>query len=235
MNSTIDLHGHTLVGDGTGLGIDNRGGFDHVIIKNGVLDGFANGLDLIGTSYNHLFRLEVRNSGQVFGPGAGFGLVVQFSDHITVSYTNIHDNELIGIVLNGTSESLLFRNVLCNSQFGSGITLGNSTDNFIVSNKIFSHTFDPFVAGIIIDAPNNNRLANNNLTDNSTGISVISGVGNVVKGNEVTNNGIAGILVRDGTSQTLVVMNKTHSNGFFPSPSFPGVDEGIHATGQGLR
>src|SRR5262245_49141750 len=26
---TIDLNGHTLVGDGTGLGIDNRGGFDH--------------------------------------------------------------------------------------------------------------------------------------------------------------------------------------------------------------
>jgi parallel beta-helix repeat protein len=232
---TIDLHGHTLVGDGTGAGIVNDGGFDHVVIKNGVLDGFASGLSLIGASYNHLSRLEVRNSGQVAGFGAGFGIVVQFGDHITISHTIIHDNEQTGILLDTTSDSSLSKNRIFNSQFGSGITLGvNSDNNSIVSNKIFNHTFDAFVAGIVIDGSNNNMLANNNLADNSTGIWVVSGVGNVLESNKATNNGMAGILVLDGTSQTLVVKNKTDSNGFSPSPSFPGVDDGIHATTTGV-
>jgi parallel beta-helix repeat protein len=231
---TIDLHGHTLVGDGTGLGIDNRGGFDHVVIKNGVLDGFASGLDLIGTSYNHLSGLEVRGSGQMLGPGAGFGIVVQLSDHITVSHTIIRDNEQTGIVLDGTSDSFVSRNLMFSSRFGSGITLGNSHNNSIVSNKISNHTFDAFVAGIAVDASNNNMLTNNDLADNSTGILVGSGVGNVIEGNKATSNGMAGILVLDGTSQTLVVKNKTDGNGFSPSPSFPSVDDGIHATTTGV-
>ena len=37
---TIDLNGYTISGDGTGLGIDNTGGYDNVTIKNGTITGF---------------------------------------------------------------------------------------------------------------------------------------------------------------------------------------------------
>jgi len=41
---TVNLNGHTLMGDFTGVGIDNTGGFDHVTIKDGTLVGFTEGI-----------------------------------------------------------------------------------------------------------------------------------------------------------------------------------------------
>src|SRR5262245_54622194 len=124
---TIDLHGHTLFGDGTDAGIVNSGGFDDVVITNGVLDGFTTGVVLQSLSgvisYNLVSRLEIRNSFQAAGPGAGYGIVVQFADHVTISRNNIHDNELTGILLDSTFDSSLSRNTLSNSEFGSGINL----------------------------------------------------------------------------------------------------------------
>jgi parallel beta-helix repeat protein len=42
---TIDLNGHHLFGSGTGAGIDNGAGNQNVTVKNGVITGFANGID----------------------------------------------------------------------------------------------------------------------------------------------------------------------------------------------
>ena len=62
-NITVDLNGHTLTGDGTGVGIDNSGGFAHVSIKNGAIAGFGEGIRSVGASQLKLSGLAVAGCG----------------------------------------------------------------------------------------------------------------------------------------------------------------------------
>jgi len=66
----VDLAGFKLKGDGTGIGVDNTGGFDGVTITNGVIDKFANGVVLTDASTNLLTDLQVKRSVGT-GPGGG--------------------------------------------------------------------------------------------------------------------------------------------------------------------
>lgn len=60
---TVNLNGHTLTGDGTGIGIDNSGGFAHVTIKNGTIAGFGEGIRSVGASQLRLSGLAVVRCG----------------------------------------------------------------------------------------------------------------------------------------------------------------------------
>jgi parallel beta-helix repeat protein len=79
---TIDLNGYTVSGDGTGLGIDNTGGYDNVTIKNGTITGFQEGIRAVGA--NNLEIEDMTVSGAV-GSGGTTGVIhVLDSSNLTV-------------------------------------------------------------------------------------------------------------------------------------------------------
>jgi hypothetical protein len=94
-NITVDLNGHTLTGDGTGVGIDNSGGFAHVTIKNGAIAGFGEGIRSVGAGQLKLSGLAVA--------GCGFNIYLADGEGV----------EIKDVVVSGESASTY--GVLCES------------------------------------------------------------------------------------------------------------------------
>jgi hypothetical protein len=90
---TLNLGGHTLRGDGTGVGVDNSGGHDEVTIQGGTIQGFAVGVLLSNASNNPLTRLTVRKNVATQGAG-GVGISLWLDDIAnTIPLDLIEDNE----------------------------------------------------------------------------------------------------------------------------------------------
>src|SRR2546427_5645721 len=77
-NISLNLDGHTIEGTGGGTGIDDSAGRDGVTIENGSVEGFEQGIVLVGASDNRLRKLTVADNalaGIALAEGADDNLV----------------------------------------------------------------------------------------------------------------------------------------------------------------
>jgi len=72
---TIDLNGHTITGNGTGVGVTDRLGFQGIVVRNGTLTNFGEGVNLIASPFCVIERLRVINNSRV-GILVGRGSIV---------------------------------------------------------------------------------------------------------------------------------------------------------------
>jgi parallel beta-helix repeat protein len=177
-NVTLDLHGHSVDGDGTlqdacpgdqpcDVGIDNSSGHARLTVRGGSIGDFATDVLVIGAEQNDLRRLSVARS--FFA-----GIVVVNSSGTRVMSSTVTDNGL-------TTDS-------------AGIVLFTSQDSRIQGNRL-SGNGD---AGLFVGQADSNLIGDNTVADNTNAGVALDGIGNDVSRNRVVRNGDGIIVTGDG-------------------------------------
>jgi len=188
-NITLDLGGHTIDGLGSAApfgsdGIDNTGGYDNVVIEDGTVTEFQQGLELVGTTGNVVRGLSVsRNISDAF-----------FVDGFAALDSNA--NRIVG--------NRVFGN-------GGGIDLRGSTGNVIRGNAATGNG-GPGIG--LTFASRNNSVAENVLSANEgQGIFILDVAdGNEVTRNLIVDNGLTGVAIA-GSNRNDIVANRIARNG----------------------
>ncbi len=151
------------------------GSRENIIDGNLVVDNYR-GIHFDGSRYNHVTHNTLsENIG---------GVSLSLSDNNNFSYNEIHPFAWDGFELTYSDNNTLFANNV--SEGDDGITLGASHNNSIIYNHI-SNVSD----GVRISGSAGNRLLNNNISYNEEeGILLRWSDGNILSGNEMTQNGI---------------------------------------------
>lgn len=225
---TLDLNGHLLLGDGSGVGIDNGGlsgpGHDGVTIRNGVLVGFPLGVRVTAASANHLLDLRVSDSER-----SGIVLFRGAHDNLLEHNTVLHNNNGIGLdeatgnrIANGNTATQNNRGVALFNSSGNqielnttagndlaGIYLYNSPSNVISGNKARGTTG----SGISANTGSNGLLIEENLAvqNGMHGIELHNVSGALVVGNTANGNAVDGIQL--GDANNTVTSNVAKRNG----------------------
>lgn len=203
---TIDLNGHLVLGDGTGVGIDNGGfsgpGHDGVAIRNGLIVGFPLGVRVTAASANHLVNLRVSDSER-----SGIVLFRGAHDNLVERNTVLHDGN--GIALDGATDNLI-TNGNSATQNSKGVALFNSAGNQIELNTATGND----LAGIYLyNSPSNVISSNKARGANGSGISVNTSSNDLrIEGNTAVQNGIHGIELHN-VGGIVVIGNTANGNG----------------------
>jgi parallel beta-helix repeat protein len=251
---TIDLNGHRIVGGNTGfgggggIGIDNRGGFDRVTVKNGSIDAFSSAAVLANANRNRLVGLslfgastavqltggtrDVIRGNTILGRGAGVSAAL--SDRMEIVENRISSAFDVAISAN-VARSDILRNGPGQFSAMAGFIRLSGDDNRVAGND----TGGAYIAGISV-AGSDNVIALNRATGPSPlpgsgdGIAVLAGAtGTTVRWNLATDNGDDGIDV--DASGTRIAHNRANDNGDLGIEAVPGVIDGgdNHASGNG--
>ena len=168
---TIHLNGKTIRGDGDAddFGIDNSAGFGKVVIKNGTLRRFDDGVK-IGASFSNTVRnVTVRNS-SFDGIDVDGGRGHQIIDNDTsASGEN-------GIEFKGRNSTL--RGNVATANAVDGLFVGAVEDVDVVGNRA-DHNLD---VGIRVEG-NDSTVRDNTACGNDDAQVVVVGAGNVVEDN----------------------------------------------------
>jgi hypothetical protein len=199
----VDLAGHTVSGN-AGAGLDNSAGFDDLVVRDGSVAGFGNGIVVEGASRNRFLDVNAsapgtailitggeRNEVRRSNLSGQFGLDVHDSDRLVVADSDVTATTLIAIRVDGD-----FARVVRNRTPTSG--------------GPFS-----FPSGIQI-AGNGNLVRRNRVEGpwkEGGGIGLLSGSDNSIVENEVSGGENDGILVGAFTAGTLLRGNFVHGNG----------------------
>ncbi len=181
----IDLGGHTITGDGDGLGGGVRIQSPHrnVEVRRGTITGFNEGVVLSGTRGNHIWRLSL------VGNNRGVDLA-GFNDRNLVEKNLVRDSAGDGIRVDVSSENTVRKNRLSGNAYGISVSNG-ANDNRIIGNRVSSGP-----KGF------------------SFGISVFSDSDrNLVTKNRVRGMAFEGILVQSSSDDTRVAKNISSHNG----------------------
>lgn len=230
---TIDLGGNTIDGTGDGSGILNDEGFKDVVIRNGTITGFSNGV-LIESSRdtgNTIEDIELsKNEIAIFVDGAG--------------KNEIKDNELAGneegIAIVG-EENLVDGNEIFDEEPAVAVEgdgneiLDNEIDYAVAGNTAPAIVFEgddnliednDVLAGEngIEGEGNDNIIANNDLEGGAGHAILLEGWKNEVRDNKIKAYDDVGIYLTDG-KKNLITDNKVKDVG----------DEGILAKADATR
>jgi len=138
-NVIIDGAGHRIVGDTTGYGVYDSGGYYNVIIKSMVINNFDTGIYFSGGANCTVFNNSIN--------------VTNYA--VQVSGTNAHDNNI-------SSNSIATK-----ANSGHALYFWNSDRNFIFNNMI--NTTAGSARAINLGSDDDfNRIFNNNITVIST-------------------------------------------------------------------
>jgi parallel beta-helix repeat protein len=189
-NITLDLGGHVMSGDDSGLdhGVQNEilfgGFFDGVVVKNGQIQDFGVGVrfqDSVGSSF----------TGLTVTSNDGTGVFLQSSPSGSIVRNSIANNPGFGLILTGSSMNEVTGNSLdLNGATGLSI-LNNSDQNQVTRNSLFSND-----EGIHVEDSSGSTQAN----------------GNVLRGNRVTSSGSVGLALGAGAIATEVSRNNVTDN-----------------------
>jgi parallel beta-helix repeat protein len=215
---TVDLNGHVI--DGVPLasmdGIDNPNGFDRVVIKNGTIREFDNGIEMVSSRLNTLRDLQLLSNANrglnLFGfddstikrvsisgssEGAGLELAgTDSSDHNRVVDSSFRLNTGVGLAINGGSDNTVIDSVAAENA-GNGILIAAVAGNDAIGNA---------VRGV---AATNNSLSGVEVTGDGAANFARS---NTIRGNEANVNGGQGILLSNGARDTTVRENRARGN-----------------------
>lgn len=186
-NVVFDLNGHKIfglpsAGDGPGIFVV---GMSNVIIRNGTVTGFDNGIYMEEGGHNTVTGMDVHDN---IGPLNNSGF---FSEGIQTFLSD--DNLITGnrVVHNGPGAGIFIydgqRNVVSNNQVANNNVASEDSGHHGTVNQ------DIGIAVIFTERPT---------------------TGNVVSGNQVSGNGLDGIQLGRGTSNTRVSNNQVTANGF---------------------
>jgi len=197
---TVDLNGHVLSGDGTGMGVDNSGGYDGVTIENGTIQDFEEGVLAQGADDLTLQGLAVIGAGGDMANGA---VHVLDSERVTIKDTSISATTIFdgpnAMRFDSVSEAVVdnvdvkggFFGVAFSSvdPFGSptngsirkssfagnfiGALIANSTDATI-EECTFTGADQGIRIGLTTVSPSGIRVRENELFGSVSGISVLS-------------------------------------------------------------
>jgi parallel beta-helix repeat protein len=181
-NTTVDLNGHVIAGDGTSVpscpadltcdvGVENTAGHSHVTITGGSIRQFDTGV------------------------GVGGGAVGDYIHHLAVSHTSS-----FGLFITQTTKTIVDHNVVSDPGI-TAVALFSSAEALVASNVASGSTG---YAMFLVDE-SNSLIQQNTLTSSGHGFA-IGGAGNVVRSNVVTNSG-GSIDVFDGSTSTRVEFN----------------------------
>jgi parallel beta-helix repeat protein len=218
---TVDLHGHTVEGDGTlvdcadgqscDVGIDNTAGHDGVVIMNGSVREFALGAFVLGASGNRVRDLSTTENAFV-------GLLIGESTGTRIAHVSSTDNGegSAGILIFDSHDNRIEHSTVARNGDG-GIVAANSDGNQIVDNFVSG---DPF-GGTVLQRSSRNVVARNHAAGNGDDL-IVSGDENTVAHNLISDalgceeNGCgAGIAVEDGHDNVLTAnrIARTHREG----------------------
>jgi parallel beta-helix repeat protein len=196
-NITIDLNGHTIDGVGAGTGMNNVAGHDDVIVKNGTVHQFMDGIRLQGAVSNRLSRLTVSLNG-------GLGIALVDSDDNRITRVAAADNAGDGISLDGTvnvgSDDNRVLDSSASDNGNSGVVVTNYSDNNRIERSSFVRNL-------------NFGFAAENFSDDTR-----------VERNMAIANQNDGIFVQGDASRTLVRRNVANENGLDPMNLQDGID-----------
>ena len=195
---TIDLAGHTVDGLGSAApfgsaGIDNGSGHDDVVVKNGVVREFDEGVVLAGTAGNVIraLRVSANRSNGLFVDGfaaadshdnklldnriignSSDGLALRGSDHNTIRGNVSRVNGVRGISLTFSSQRNSVHGNVVSGNSGQGVLLLDlADDNDVALNRIT----DNGLAGVLVAGSNRNRVVANTVTSNAEGVDLLAG------------------------------------------------------------
>ena len=225
---TIDLRGHTIAGaDLAGAGVDDTGQHDRLVIENGTITGFYDGVFLKQSSGSAVRRLEISHVFQ--------GVELLDSPENAVERNSISDATSGGISVEGESDrNRVEKNSV--SRAGAGVQLSPAVqptrtpdDNLIVKNELAPGGIGVAFGGTAL----RNRVERNVFHDNATGVFALDADGNVIERNDVIRGGLGmilidsddnrlsrnrveelflGILVLDGSQSTILERNAASRN-----------------------
>jgi hypothetical protein len=206
---TIDLAGHVIDGTGSGAGIDNDAGHDHILVRRGTVREFVVGVSLFQADGVRLERLDavanldgfaiassvdveldrVAAVGNV-GPGAG----ITFSERVTVRRSTFTDNGLWGVVDRFSAQSRHVGNTIVGNE-ASGLILDRTVGALVERNRVAANASH----GIELEAIGDADVVRNDADANGGDGIHIDTPGNVVRGNRAAGNAGGGIVAPDGT------------------------------------
>lgn len=126
-NIVLNLAGHTIDGTGSGQGVDNSGGFDHVRITGGTVKDFETGVVASESSYVRITKLAITTS----------GTSIRAWD---CAHATIAQNDVSGVAeVLGYPPNVYYR--------GSGITVLHSNHTLVVDNRVRAEYRPIFVIG----------------------------------------------------------------------------------------
>jgi parallel beta-helix repeat protein len=202
---TLDLNGHTITGSGqqhwNGVQLGGRTG---VTIRNGTIQGFANGVVLWGSNDN-----VVKDIVSIDNLREGI-LLYQNSDRNHVVGNTADRNGLSGIDLWYQCDDNVIQNNTCNNNRLNGITLGASDRNSIVGNTTNENASDGVSlwdrnGDVILGGSDHNLVKGNSSSLNhSNGFIVGGSEGNSLIGNTASGNTWNGVVLINGSNENLV-------------------------------
>lgn len=199
----LNLNGHTVSGQGGGVGVLASGRRD-VRVRNGTIQQFGDAVRFeVGTTGS-----SVRN---VVASGNTNGIVLDSSDANIVSGNTANSNGQHGIHLVSANDNEIDDNIATGN--GSrGILLDlSSNNNQVTDNTTNNNGIDGIILG---NGSNGNRVSGNTASANLiTGI-VLFGVSNIRVNNNRTNDNVSGgIFVFNSSTASRISNNQAHRNG----------------------
>ena len=169
-------------------------------IRNNNITSGDHGLYIYSSSNN----IVDNNNISVLNIAGSYGIYM----YLFSNDNNIINNKILAqgddnIRIQASLSNLFENNTLCNSgDYGFYIYEG-SEGNVIRENNICDNTDD----GIYILSSNDNKIISNNLSGNTNGVTVIDSIWNKLEGNEIRDNGAAGLNFGDATTGSSTFVN----------------------------
>jgi parallel beta-helix repeat protein len=244
---TIDLNGHKIAGDLPGLsgaGIANRIQYDRIVVENGTIMGFFDGVLMERSSGSAIRQLAVSNT--IYGLHLlnSPGLELPSAPGSTIEKNSISDAQN-GIFLQGDSDrNRVEKNDVSGANTGIDLEgAGQSATQVPDANLVDKNDLRGNGIGIILGLALRNRIEKNLLVDSGISIFVLGADQNVIESNDVSNgsgfgntgielfqsndnrlagnriqNQVFGIYVVQGSARTIVESNTASRS----------ADDGIH-------
>ena len=227
-NVRLDLDGHKIDGQGSGIGIANPDGHDGIRIEDGTVREFGTGIELTDTSGSKLRKLKVlanNGDGIALQGSAGNriadnkssgnqsdGITLYESDRNRITENSLRGNDAHGIVLETSSDLNRVEDNSVSDNHADGISIAvGSSRNEILENRV--RRSGGSVGIFLVFDSNENRVYENLVEENGGGgILVLEADDNRIEENRAYANGQDGITVDDDSIGTLVKRNSASGN-----------------------
>jgi parallel beta-helix repeat protein len=199
-NIVVDGAGHTLEGNGSGIGIylTFRG---NVTITNITIRNFYYGICFFGSSNNILYANRIANNARGIRFASG-------STNNSIFANSITNNDR-GIYFGSSPNNSISANTITNNSYG--FYLMYSSDN----NSVSANTIANNVNGIYLEyASNGNSISANNVTNNN-GYGILleySSNNNSISANSITDNKAYGIYLGSSSNGNSITGNNITKN-----------------------
>jgi large repetitive protein len=200
---TLDLGGHTVTGDGVS---DVEGiravGHDHVVIENGSVRNFVEGVVIIRATTTRVRRLRLSGHRHV-------GVLATDSSDVSIDHTTSRHIRFSALFAARSSRVRIAHNTVTTS--GGGVFLDRVAAARVSGNRITSNG-----QGIALQAADRGRVIRNQVSYTSDGDGIFLGERstNVLVGRNRLVGNAGGIGLADGAHANVVSTNLSRGNAF---------------------